>query len=151
MEEKTVIEQTARELLEKMGYTVDMNVEEREGMFWVTMSTEADAALLIGKHAHMLSSIQRILSVIIANKLGKKVDLLVDVNDYRAEQRVRLVGIADNVAQRVLDEKREARLSSFSPYERRIIHEHISQNYLTLSSKSEGEGEDRQLIICMKD
>ena len=40
--------------------------------------------------------------------------------------------------------------SSFSAYERRIIHEHIAENYQSLESFSEGEGEDRYLVIAQK-
>src|SRR3989344_8847377 len=106
---------------------------------------------LFSKHAHTLAAIQRVISAMVYKKFQKKIDVLVDVNDYRDVQKERLTKIADNVAQRVLEEKRSARLSSFSPYERKIIHEHISNHYHTLGSQSEGEGRERVLVVSLKE
>lgn len=138
------------ELLSQIGFTSDVSVTEEEGVYRIHIQTEDEASMLIGKHAHMLASLQRVLGTMLFKRCGEKIDILLDVNDYRDAQKERLLGIADNIARRVIDEDRPSSLTSFSAYERRIIHEHISQNYHSLQSYSEGEGKFRKLVIAKK-
>jgi spoIIIJ-associated protein len=150
MEHTETITKLTQELVEQLGFQADVEVKLEGSMYNVHLKTDSDASLLIGKHSRMLASLQRVLSAMLYQKIGEKIDVLLDVNDYREAQKERLIGIANNVAQRVVDEQRDARLSSFSAYERRIIHEHIAENYTSLESYSEGEGLDRSLIIAIK-
>lgn len=133
-----------------LGVTCDIEVTKVDEMYKIHIKTEEDASMLIGKHARMLGSIQRVLGAMLYKQCGERVDVVVDINDYRDAQKERLIGIADNIARRVIDEDRSASMTSFSPYERRIIHEHISNNYLSLETYSEGEGKDRHLVIARK-
>ena len=153
MEEKVnTIQTLIGDIVTKLGFDAKVDVTEQEGgVFLVHIKTEDDASMLIGKHARMLSSLQRILSAMLFKAFQEKVDVLVDVNDYREVQKERLVGIASNVAQRVIDEDRPAQLSSFSAYERKIIHEYIAENYQSLESHSEGEEKYRKLVISKKE
>ena len=151
MEEQKIVTELAKELFSKINISGDITVSEADGLYTIHIQTEEDAPLLIGKHAHTLAAIQRVISAMLYKKFQKKIDVLVDVNDYRDVQKERLTKIADSVAQRVLEEKRSARLSSFSPYERKIIHEHISNHYHTLGSQSEGEGRERVLVVSLKE
>src|SRR3989344_6611352 len=112
------IKELTQELLAQLGFEAVVEVAQEGEMYFIHVKAEADAPLLIGKHAHMLASLQRVLSAMLFQRLGEKVDVLLDVNDYRDAQKERLTTIADNVAQRVVAEQREARLSSFSAYER---------------------------------
>ena len=150
MDNQATIQKLTQELFEKLGYKIVVEITPEGEGFYVHVKTDEDASMLIGRHARMLSSLQRVLSAMLYKHMGDKVNVLLDINDYRAGQKERLQNIAQNVAQRVIDEDRSARLSSFSPYERRIIHEFVSENYSTLESHSEGEGDDRVLVIQKK-
>ncbi|OGK45149.1 hypothetical protein A2957_03415 [Candidatus Roizmanbacteria bacterium RIFCSPLOWO2_01_FULL_38_11] len=150
MEEKESIKKLTEDLLEKIGFTVKVEISESDGITIITLSTEDEPSLLIGKHAHMLAALQRVISAMLYKQFGKKVDVLLDVNDYRVGQKERLIKIADSISQRVITEQRPSTLRSFSSYERRIIHEHIANNYMSLQSHSEGEGQDRVMIIEQK-
>ncbi len=149
MEEK--VQSLTQNLIDQLGFKATVDVNEDDGVYVIHIKTDEDASMLIGKHARMLASLQRVLGAMMFKQMEEKVDILVDVNDYREAQKERLIGIADNVARRVLDENRSAQLSSFSAYERKIIHEHISTNYLSLESFSEGEGRYRKLVIRKKE
>lgn len=147
--EKDILQLT-EEFLDKLGFNAEVTVTDEEGTYHIHIQTEDDASMLIGKHARMLAAMQRVISAMLYKRMEGKVDVLLDVNDYRDAQKERLVGIADNVARRVLDEDRSSHLSSFSAYERKIIHEHISENYHSLESYSEGEGRYRKLVIARR-
>lgn len=151
MEEKiSSIQTLSQDLIDKLGFNAKVEVTEDSEIFLIHITTEDDASMLIGKHARMLAALQRVLGAMLFKQLGETADILVDVNDYRDAQKERLINIANNVAQRVVEEDRPARLSSFSAYERKIIHEHINSNYHSLESFSEGEGKFRKLVIQKK-
>lgn len=150
MDKKETIRQEGEELLKKMIDSYELEVNEHEGMYEVLIKTEEHAPTVIGRHGETIRALQKILEVILYKKFGEPVEMLVNVNDYREKQRERLEGIAESTAQRVLAEKRELSLRSFSAFERRLIHEYIAKNYPDLTSRSEGEGKERQLIIGPK-
>jgi len=144
------IKTLTHDLIEKLGFDAEIEVTLEDNVYRIHIKTDDDASMLIGKYARMLSALQRVLGAMLYKKMDEKVDILVDVNDYRDAQKERLIGIADNVARRVIDEDRPSHLSSFSAYERKMIHEHISNNYVSLESYSEGEGHFRKLVISKK-
>lgn len=145
-----IIKSTTQGLIDQLGFACEIEVAQIDTLYRIHIKTADDASMLIGKHARMLGALQRVLGAMLFKACGERVDILVDVNDYRDGQKERLIGIADNIARRVIDEDRPSQMTSFSPYERRIIHEHISQNYLSLETYSEGEGKYRKLVIARK-
>ncbi|OGK19351.1 hypothetical protein A3D80_00465 [Candidatus Roizmanbacteria bacterium RIFCSPHIGHO2_02_FULL_40_13b] len=151
MEEQEVIKTLTLELLGKMGFSMEPTITKEEGdVYLVTIEESEDSSLLIGKFGATLSSLQTVLEAILFKKFGKKVNIAVNIGDYRERQKERVEGIAENVATRVKEENRQASLQSFSAYERKLIHEYISKNHPDLTSTSEGEGRERKLIIEKK-
>ncbi len=151
MSDQNEVKKIILEFFEKLDFGVNVEIEKQDELYLIKLTTEEDPAILIGHHAMTLSSIQRLISVILYRQLERKIDVLVDINDYRSTQKTRLEGIADNVGKRVMEESRAATLKSFSPFERRVIHEYIATNFSELTSYSEGEGADRTLVIEKKE
>lgn len=147
MEEQEVISQIMTELLEKMGFDIPITVTKEDALWMVQIAESEESPLLIGKFGSTLRSLQTILETALFKKMGKKVDVAVNIGDYRERQKERLEEIAENVAGRVKNEHRPASLRSFSAYERKLIHEYISKNHPDLRTTSMGEGKDRRLII----
>lgn len=146
-----VIKSETEEFLKKIGLSVDeVSVKTENGAYFVQIKSPIDAPFLIGRHGETLQAIQRIMEVVLFKIFDENIELVVNVNDYRERQKERLEKIAENVAQRVISEKKEQSLESFSNYERKIIHEFISKNYPDLTSYSTGEGLSRVLIIALK-
>lgn len=151
MEKLKVIKSETEELLKKLSVTVEeITVKTENGAYFVQIKSPIDAPFLIGRHGETLQAIQRIMEVVLFKIFDENIKLVVNVNDYRERQKERLEKIAENVAQRVLSEKKEQSLESFFNYERKIIHEFISKNYPELTSYSTGEGLSRILIIGLK-
>ena len=71
MEEKTVIADLTKGLLTQIGFKVTVEITEQDSLLSVHLKTDDDASFLIGKHAHMLSSLQRVLSAMVYNKFQK--------------------------------------------------------------------------------
>lgn len=128
------------------AFVEDMEGEENQVLIGLTVSNPAG---LIGFRGRNLAAIQLILSLAVKNKLGEWVRILLDVNNYRQEQKERLVAMVQGLAQKVLATGNPAVMTNMSSYERRVCHMAAS-NMEGISTESEGEGEERHIVIKLK-
>ena len=137
------------ELLEKMNFEVekafveDVDGEENQVLVGVTVKNPAG---LIGFRGRNLAAIQFVLSLIIRSQVGEGIRALLDVNSYRNEQKVRLETMVKNLAEKVLATGNPVSMANMSSYERRICHMVLSE-IEGVVSESEGEGEERHIVI----
>lgn len=150
MDKAQIIKTETEELLKKIIDKFEVEVSEDTGVFHVIIKTEEEAPTVIGRHGETIRAIQKILEVMLFKKNGEALTILVNVNDYREKQRERLEGLANQYAEQTTQTKTAATLKNLSSYERKVIHEYITQNYQELTTYSEGEGRDRRLIIDIK-
>jgi spoIIIJ-associated protein len=106
-------------------------------------------AVLIGFRGKNLAAIQLVLSLIVKNELGDWVRVLLDVNGYRSEQKNRLESMTRALADKVVATGNPVAMASMSSFERRICHMAIADRE-DLVAESEGEGEDRHIVIKLK-
>lgn len=156
-ERNEVIMQLTCELMEKMGFEIDkafvedMAEEESEAEKQVLVSlTVANPAGLIGFRGRNLASLQLILGLMVKNKLNEWVRILLDINSYRSEQKERLMSMAKSLAEKVIATSAPVSMANMSAYERRICHMAIAEME-GISSESEGEGEERHIVIKPKE
>ena len=139
-------------LLEKMNFAVDKafveDIEGEEGQVLVGLTVKNPAGL-IGFRGRNLAAIQLILSLIVKNNLGEWVRILLDVNNYRQEQRERLEGMVRSLAEKVIVTGKPVVMANMSSYERRLCHMAMADMEGVLS-ESEGEGEERHIVIKPK-
>jgi spoIIIJ-associated protein len=154
-EKKKLIEETTRELLEKMGFQATIHIamsastSEEEVSEETPISVElqlTDSKYLIGKYGVNLSALQHILRVLVRNKTDERINFNVDVNNYREEQKQALVTLAHEMGDKVRKEKKSAMLRAMNAYERRIVHVELAKME-GIVTESVGEGEDRKVII----
>jgi spoIIIJ-associated protein len=137
------------ELLEKMNFEVekafveDIEGEESQVMVGITVNSPAG---LIGFRGRNLAAIQFVLSLIIRSQVGEGIRVLLDVNNYRSEQKVRLEAMVKNLAEKVLATGKEVSMANMSSYERRLCHMVLAE-IEGVTSESEGEGEERHIVI----
>ena len=144
------------EMLTEMNFEIenafveDLKEEEGENENQVLVSvTVTNPAGLIGFRGRNLAATQYILALAVKNKLGEWVKVLLDVNNYRNEQKERLVNMATSLAQKVLATGKEVEMANMSAFERRICHMALSK-VEGIASESEGEGEERHIVIKLK-
>jgi len=124
-------------------------VTDETGAYRVRIQTE-ETGLLIGHHGRTLESLQLILGIMVAKKIGEWVKIYVNVGDYREKREETLMHMAQRAADRALAMGRSVELSRLSPSERRIIHVTLSGDERVMT-ESVGEGDGRVLIIKPKD
>lgn len=137
------------ELLEKMNFEVekafveDMEGEEDQVLVGITVKNPAG---LIGFRGRNLASIQFVLSLIIRSQISEGIRVLLDVNNYRGEQKIRLENMVKSLAEKVLATGTPVEMANMSSYERRICHMALV-DIEGITSESEGEGEERHIVI----
>lgn len=150
---KDLVKKTTQELLEKMGLSAQVSVEDdaKNEALVVQVDTE-DAGIFIGRHGETISSFQLILNQIIASTLreeGKDAEwprILVNCGDYRERQEESLRNLAISTAARAKETGQPQSIYDLAPAQRRIVHMTLSEDSM-VETRSEGEGRERYLVV----
>ena len=136
-------------LLKDLGFTVNIEVKVKEGIPTYTIYSDNDA-LLIGKNGKNLHALSIITSQYIKKEIGENYKFLIDVNDYKEQHEKALVRLAKKVAKEVATTKIEVKMDSMNSYERRIIHNALTNNK-KVYTQSEGEEPNRYVVVKPKE
>ncbi len=101
---------------------------------------------LIGRRGQTLVSLQYLLNVIVARRLGGDHVFAVDAAGYRRRRERSLVEMAQEIAEEVRETGDVITLEPLSAAERRIIHLAIEKE-AGVRSESVGEGDERQVEV----
>lgn len=101
---------------------------------------------LIGRRGDTLAALQYLVRLMVSHKLQHRVNLIVDVDGYKARRAERLRSLAARMAEQALSEGRTVVLEPMPPHERRLIHIAL-RAHTSVSTKSIGEGENRKVTI----
>lgn len=145
--DKNIKKQT-EELLKKTDVEAAVTVTEEEGSFMVGIDA-TDNALLIGKHGNTLSSLEHIITLMVAKQEGEFKHVTVEIGDYRKEREEYLRDLVERLKSEVLDTGVSKSIRGLKPWERRLVHMYVAGNE-GITTESEGEGRDRVLYIKKK-
>lgn len=150
MDKLKTIKTETEALLSKMINTFEVEVQENDSVFQILIKAEEEAPTVIGRHGETIRAIQKILEVVLYKQFNEPLSILVNVNDYREKQKERLEGLANQFAEKAKTTKEPAYIRGLSSYERKMVHEYVTNNYPDLTTYSVGEGKDRQLVVNLK-
>jgi len=143
--ERKEIEQLVEKLFVLLEIEGTFTLEQQEDTLDIMMETK-DTGMVIGYHGEVLESLQLILSLAVAKKLGRFVRVSIEVDGYKKNRTEYLHNLALQLKDKALSENKEQVLSSLKSWERRIIHLFL-QNDEQVTSESSGEGKERVLVI----
>lgn len=147
---KEILTKLAEELISLIGVSTKIEVNElEEASYEVNLITESETGLLIGFRGENINAIQTVLTLMFKGKTGEWVRVVVNVGDYREKQEDKLKDLADQTIARVKETGQPQPVYNLSPAQRRVIHLYIADNKDVVST-SEGEGEERYLVISPK-
>lgn len=134
-------------VLERMGIAADIEVHEENERVTLEIQT-GDIEIVIGRRGVVVDSLQHLVNkVVYRERSGEKgKPFVIDAGGYRAKQVDRLKQLAQRTAEKALATGTVVELSPMSAYDRRIVHMEIS-TIPGLSTRSEGEGEDRHILV----
>jgi len=144
-----IIQKEIEKLLRQIGITSTINVEGNDEGFTVVLDAAEDNALLIGKHGNTLASLELIITLIVANKLGEFKRTTVEVGSYRSEREQYLQELADKLKEEVITSGYEKQVRGLKPWERRFLHMYLQEDEEVMT-ESVGEDRDRTLVIKKK-
>lgn len=105
---------------------------------------------LIGKHGKTVAALQHILNIY-ANRMARiKMNVSLDVGDYRNERKRLVEEIAHRAAREAVAKKSKIVMEPMFAFERRLVHEVISQ-YRNLKSYSVGFEPYRKVVVEYSD
>ncbi|MBP6632073.1 MAG: KH domain-containing protein [Kofleriaceae bacterium] len=138
-------------VLERMGIAADIEVHDENERIILEIQT-ADTELVIGRRGVVVDSLQHLVNkVVYRERAGEKgKPFIVDAGGYREKQIDRLKALAQKMAEKALQTKAIVELSPMSAHDRRIVHMEIS-TIAGLTTRSEGEGEDRHILVVPAD
>jgi len=134
-------------VLERMGISADIDIKDDTDRTVLEIQT-ADTELVIGRRGVVLDALQHLVNkAIFKEKRDEKTKpLVVDSGGFRDKQVERLRTLAQRMSEKALETKQIVELQPMSPHDRRIVHMAISE-IPGLTTRSEGEGEDRHICI----
>ncbi len=109
-----------------------------------------DLGILIGRRAETLAALQYLVRLMVNHRVHHWVNLVVDVEGYKARREEQLVRLAERMAERAASTGRAVALEAMPPRERRIVHITL-RNHPQVTTQSVGEGDQRKVTIIPRD
>lgn len=146
-ETRKILTELSEELVKLIGINAEVEVNEiEEGSFEVNLKTEEEAGLLIGFRGENINSIQTVLTLMYKGQTDEWVRVMVNIGDYRQKQEDKLKDLADQTVERVIETGQPQPIYNLTAGQRRVIHLYLADNK-EVASSSEGEGDERYLVI----
>jgi len=133
------------EIVKYMGISVNIEAKKREKYIELNLFSD-DSSILIGKGGRTIDSMQVLIKNSILNKTGFKVNVIIDVEDYKEKINKHLEFNVKKIAREVRKTGIEAKLDPMNSYERRIVHNAINQ-IKGVNTVSEGVEPNRYVVI----
>lgn len=129
-------------------YQLEVRSVNNESEIYYNIHTNENP-LLIGVKGKTLDALQVLVRNLLQTYCKDNLVVNVDVGDYRDHRKHQLEVLATKTAKEVARTKVAAKLKPMSSYERRIIHNKLS-DWRDVYTESEGEGTNRAVVIKPK-
>lgn len=136
-------------LLKDLGFAANIEVKTKEEVPNYIIYSDNDA-LLIGKAGKNLNALSIIVNQALKKEIKVPFKFILDVSDYKENHQKQLEILAKKVAREVATTKVEVQLDSMNSYERRIVH-NILTNNKKVYTESVGEELNRKVVIKPRD
>lgn len=138
-----------RKVLDSMKIKAEIKIKEENNIIKISL-TGPDMGILIGYRGETLDSLQYLISLVV-NK-GHDVEykrVILDTENYRLKREETLKRLARRIADKVRKTGRSVKLEPMNPYERRVIHSAL-QNDFYVNTYSEGDEPFRRVVVDLK-
>jgi len=131
-----------------IGYQIEArSVNGEEQIHYIIDSYEN--SLLIGVKGKTLEALQILVRNLISTYTKDHIITTLDIGGYKSNRARQLEILATKTAKEVAKTKVAVKLQPMSSFERRIIHEKLTE-WRDVYTESEGEGENRAIVIKPK-
>ncbi len=142
---KNFIKEKLITILKEMGYQAEIEVQVKQNIPTYKIYSNNDS-LLIGKNGKNLEALQIVLRQIVNSETGINYHFFLDVSDYKEKNEYYLENLAKRLAKEVASTKIAVKMDSMNSYERRIVHNTLSNNS-KVYTESVGNEPNRCVVI----
>ena len=142
---KNFIKEKLVNILREMGYQAEVEIQVKQDIPTYRIYSNNDS-LLIGKGGKNLEALQIVLRQIVNTETGINYKFFLDVSDYKEKNEHHLEVLARHLAREVATTKIEVKMDSMNSYERRIVHNVLTNNK-KVYTESIGEEPNRCVVI----
>ena len=133
------------ELINNMGLNANFETKLRENVIYVKIYSNNNP-VLIGKGGNTLKALEHLVKQKISTEFNIHPLINLDVENYREKQEKRLEKLAKTLAKEVIKTNVEVHLENMNAYDRRIIHNALT-NFKGVITSSIGEEPERHVVI----
>ena len=142
---KNFIKEKLITILKEMGYQAEIEVQVKQNIPTYKIYSNNDS-LLIGKNGKNLEALQIVLRQIVNSETGTNYHFFLDVSDYKEKNEYYLENLAKRLAKEVASTKIAVKMDSMNSYERRIVHNTLTNNS-KVYTESVGDEPNRCVVI----
>ncbi len=141
----TELQEYLKGIITGMGLEVSFEVNTKDDVTTIKMYT-SNNPIVIGHNGQNLEALTTIARQFIKNITSNGPKILLDVEDYKDRQVKRLERLAKNLARDVVRTKVDAEMDNMNSYERRIVH-NVLTDFKGVKTESVGEEPNRHVVI----
>lgn len=132
------------ELLDIADIDGDLNLDVRQGRAYVSVEAEGDGLSVLSE-PDTVQALQELTRLAVQSRTGSFSRLILDIGGSRDTRRRQLEQLVDAAVAKLDEGATQASLPAMSSYERKVVHDIVSERGLT--SESYGDGADRHTVI----
>ncbi len=136
------------ELLDIADIDGDIDIDARAGRAYLSVSAAPDSNLSLLAKPDTVTALQELTRLAVQAKTGRFSRLILDIGGSRDARAEELAAIVDHAISRIEGGAASASLPPMTSYERKLVHDIVSER--GYHSESEGEGRDRHTVITAK-
>ncbi len=144
-EEGDIAADYLEELLDIFDLDGDIDIDVRQGRAYLEITANQDSNLRVISEPETVEALQELTRLAVQVKTNSFSRLILDVGGSRQARVDELTRIVNKLIGKVKDTGEAIPMKPMSSYERKIVHDIISEAGLV--SESEGEGRDRHIVI----
>lgn len=133
------------ELLDVCDLDGDLVIDARNGRAYVTVTSNQKDDLTALSSPDVVAALQELTRIAVQNQTGEFSRLILDIGGSREERARNLEALVDAAIARLEGGAAAAALPHMSSYERKLVHDLVSERGYV--SESQGEGRDRHTVI----
>jgi spoIIIJ-associated protein len=144
-EEGEIAADYLEELLDIFDLDGDIDIDVRQGRAYLEISADQKSNLRLISDPETVEALQELTRLAVQVKTNSFSRLILDVGGSRQARVTELTRIVNKIIDKVKDNGVAVPMKPMSSYERKIVHDIVSEAGLT--SESEGEGRDRHIVV----
>lgn len=144
------VQTIVQDLFRAMQIEAELSIAlDSDGVTWWANVSSRDGHLFLARGGEGLVAVNHVIKEMARKQMQDKdarPPVIVDINGFQKKRADTLKTTAHMMAERARFFKSSVSLDPMSPYDRRIVHEHLS-NAKDIKTESEGQGRDRHVVI----